>query len=194
MIEVCSENFDGVWFGVACSSKQIVASSFGETQQQTLSHVLGSLPFNSPFQVLHQPTDVAKNALATVEAIFHGKDIQGCLNLALTRLPTYTQRVLKATEQIPLGYVTFYGSLAKAIGGGPRAVGNVMANNPFAPIVPCHRVVKTDFTLGGYGMGLKVKATILGREKRGYQESTQVPVNGSSFEVYPVEFVLRNLA
>jgi O-6-methylguanine DNA methyltransferase len=194
MIEVYSDNFNGIWFGVACFSKQIVASSFGETQQETLSRVLGNLPFNTPFQVLHQPTDTAKNALVAIEAIFLGKGFEGNLNLALTHLPTYTQKVLKATAQVPLGYVTFYGSLAKAVGGGPRAVGNVMAKNPFAPIVPCHRVVKTDFTLGGYGMGLKVKVAILGKEKRGFQESTQVPVNGSSLEVYPVEFVLRSLA
>ena len=79
---------------------------------------------------------------------------------------SYTQKVLKATAQIPLGYVTSYGSIAKAVGGGPRAVGNVMASNPFAPIVPCHRVVKSDFTLGGYGGGLKVKFELLVAEKK----------------------------
>ncbi len=70
--------------------------------------------------------------------------------------------------QIPLGYVTSYGAIAKAVGGSPRAVGNVMASNPFAPIVPCHRVVKSDLTLGGYGGGLKVKVELLSREKRGF--------------------------
>ena len=75
--------------------------------------------------------------------------------------------MLNATAQIPLGYVASYGSIAKAAGGGPRAVGNVMAANPFAPIVPCHRVVKSDLTIGGYGGGLKVKFELIRkREKR----------------------------
>jgi len=39
-----------------------------------------------------------------------------------------------------------------------------MANNCFAPLVPCHRVVKSDFTLGGYGGGLKVKIALLKKE------------------------------
>ena len=65
-----------------------------------------------------------------------GKILTQTFLLALTSFTTYTQKVLKATAQIPLGYVTSYGSIAKAAGGGPRAVGNIMASNPFAPIVP----------------------------------------------------------
>ena len=102
--------------------------------------------------------------------------------------------MLKTTAEIPLGYVTSYGSIAKAAGGGPRAVGNIMAANPFAPIVPCHRVVKSDFTLGGYGGGLKVKLELLGREKRGFSTSKELEVNGRQLQVFPVEYVLRNLA
>ena len=67
-----------------------------------------------------------------------------------------------------------------------------MAANPFAPIVPCHRVVKSDFTLGGYGGGLKVKVEFLSREKRGFSISKEIEVNGRGLEVFPVEYVLRN--
>jgi hypothetical protein len=69
-----------------------------------------------------------------------------------------------------------------------------MAANPFAPIVPCHRVVKSDFSLGGYGGGLKVKLSLLGREKRGYSTSKEIEVNGRHLQVFPVEYVLRDLA
>ena len=81
-------------------------------------------------------------------------------------LPSYTQKVLKATPAVPAGYVTTYGAIAEAVGGGPRAVGNAMACNLFAPVVPCHRVVKSDLTLGGYGIGgLQVKYTFLDPRK-----------------------------
>ena len=69
-----------------------------------------------------------------------------------------------------------------------------MASNPFAPIVPCHRVVRADFTLGGYGFGLKVKIELLRREKRGFSASKEIEVNGGQLTVFPVENVLRNFA
>ncbi|HTY46547.1 MAG TPA: MGMT family protein [Methanomassiliicoccales archaeon] len=54
--------------------------------------------------------------------------------------------------QVPKGRVTTYGALAKAIGKpkAARLVGAIMRGNPHAPRVPCHRVVKSDGTLGGY--------------------------------------------
>jgi alkylated DNA nucleotide flippase Atl1 len=68
-----------------------------------------------------------------------------------------------------------------------------MASNPFAPIVPCHRVVKSDFTLGGYGGGLKVKVELLSREKRGFSRSKEVQVSGGSLTVFPAEYALKRL-
>jgi O-6-methylguanine DNA methyltransferase len=114
--------------------------------------------------------------------------------LSTQRLPAYTNRVINATLSIPVGYVTTYGAIAAAVGGGPRAVGNAMACNLFAPLVPCHRVVKSDFTLGGYGAGgLKVKLEFLKRESRGYTEPKKVLVCGGQLQLYPVERVLAKL-
>ena len=101
--------------------------------------------------------------------------------------------MLKAASLIPTGYVTSYGALAKAAGGSPRSVGRVMASNPFVPIVPCHRVVSSDFTLGGYGGGLAVKLEFLVREKRGYKSPLEVPFGDEKLRVFPVELVLRKL-
>ena len=44
-----------------------------------------------------------------------------------------------------------YGQVAKVTSSGPRAVGNAMRGNPYAPQVPCHRVVASDGTIGGFG-------------------------------------------
>lgn len=56
-----------------------------------------------------------------------------------------------------------YGELAAAVGhpGAARAVGSVMANNPIPIIIPCHRVLASDGTLGGYGGGLDMKRELL---------------------------------
>jgi len=92
--------------------------------------------------------------------------------------------------------VASYGSVARAAGGGPRAVGRVMASNPFPLVVPCHRVVCSDFTLGGYGGGYDnaaVKLGILRRESRGYGSEREISVGGGKLLVFPVERVLKRV-
>ena len=78
----------------------------------------------------------------------------------------FTIKVLLATEKIPVGNVVIYKGLAKAIGmsKAARAVGNALNKNSFAPRVPCHRVIKSDGSLGGYGSGTKKKIEILKKE------------------------------
>lgn len=194
MIEIYAQNIEDTWFAIAINQQQIITSSFGADQQTTINNVLCNIPFNLHFQVFHEPVASAKNMLTTLKSVYDGKDVKTNFNLAIDKLPAYTKKVLKTTSTIPLGYVTSYSSIAKAVGGGPRAVGSIMAANPFAPIVPCHRVVKADFTLGGYGGGLKVKLELLGREKRGFSSSKEIQVDGGQLTVFPVENVLRNFA
>jgi len=73
--------------------------------------------------------------------------------------------VLKTTLNIPYGSAWTYGLVAQKSGlpGAARFVGNVMAINRFAPIVPCHRVVSTT-GLGGYTGGLDLKESLLSKE------------------------------
>lgn len=67
------------------------------------------------------------------------------------RVTAFQSRVYKAAELIPAGYVTTYKFLAGHLGcKSPRAVGQALKNNPFAPQVPCHRVISADLTLGGF--------------------------------------------
>jgi O-6-methylguanine DNA methyltransferase len=99
--------------------------------------------------------------------------------------------VIDAVSKVPIGYATSYGEVAKAVGGGPRAVGQIMARNPFAPVCPCHRVLRSDLTLGGYGGGLDVKLAFLKREKRGYKSEKEIPLNGKKLRVFPVELAIR---
>ena len=194
MIEIYSQNIEDTWFAIAVNQQQIITSSFGADQQTTIQNVLSNIPFNMAFQAFHEPVPSAKNVLTTLKRVYDGKKVNENLSLATAHLPAYTKKVLKITEAIPLGYVTSYGAIAKAVGGGPRAVGNIMASNPLAPIVPCHRVVRSDFTLGGYGFGLKNKIQLLSREKQGFSSSKIIEVNDEHLMVFPVEYVLKNFA
>ena len=194
MLQIYIQNNNNVWLSLACAEEQIFATSFAETQQKALDTLLENLPYNVPFQVMLTPTDFAKRTFSLMSNILEGKDAKLDLNLMVDKMPSYTKRVLKGTMQIPIGYVASYDSIAKALGGGPRAVGNIMAGNIFAPIVPCHRVVKSDFTLGGYGGGLKIKYQLLTKEKRGFKDPIEIRLDNDIMQVVPVEFALKNIS
>jgi len=67
-----------------------------------------------------------------------------------TKVTTFRRRVWGACALIPEGKVSTYGAIAEALGTSPRAVGQALKVNPYAPCVPCHRVVATDGLLCGF--------------------------------------------
>ena len=88
---------------------------------------------------------------------------------ALAKLTPFQRSVLLECARIPRGQTVTYAQLARRIGKprAARAVGNALAINPLAPLIPCHRVVKGDGSLGGYSAkgGKKAKKKLLAREK-----------------------------
>jgi O-6-methylguanine DNA methyltransferase len=193
MINVYTRKIGDLWFGVACDEQRVFGTAFAGNEQKAVRDLLNSMPFNVSFQVFPEPSAFAENILASLKNVYDGNSISQSFSLATDHLSAYTRRVLEAAILIPVGYVTSYGAIAKAVGGSPRAVGRVMASNPFAPIVPCHRVVSSDFTLGGYGGGLSMKLGFLFREKRGYSSPKQILLDNRRMQIFPVEFVLRKL-
>jgi O-6-methylguanine DNA methyltransferase len=193
MISLYTKNIEDVWFGVAYDRETVFATTFAFSEKMALQGLLESIPFNVPFQHLEKASIFAEHVLGLLRNIYDGKDVSHSFSLATEHLSDYARKVIEIVSLIPLGYVASYGSVARAAGGSPRAVGRVMALNPFAPIVPCHRVVSSDFTLGGYGGGLKVKLDFLKREKRGYTAKREIPVDGKKLQVFPAEFVLRKV-
>jgi methylated-DNA-[protein]-cysteine S-methyltransferase len=177
MIEVYVEEEDGLWFGVAYEGEKVYATWFGRNEKQTLQGLTGNLPKAASYQQTSKPSAFGKRVVTAIKDVESGKDFSSRFKLATERLPVYTARVLEAAYAIPTGYVASYGGIAKAVGGGARAVGNIMAGNRFAPIVPCHRVVASDFGLGGYAGGFK--------------EGKEIPVKGGKLQIFPVERVLQ---
>lgn len=164
---ITCEKINNVWFGIALNDeKQIVTSNFSVTNRsKVLSSIIEYLPLNSEFRE-KKHDKYAFRILNAMSQICEGKLVKYNFILALEKLPQFTRQVLNLTTKIPKGFVATYGGLAKAVGNpqGARAVGNVQARNPFAPIVPCHRVVSSTLDLGGYGGGLDTKRLLLERE------------------------------
>lgn len=80
-------------------------------------------------------------------------------------LSPFQKKVYTVVASIPAGQVRTYGWVARQIGqpGAARAVGNALNKNPFAPLIPCHRVVGKK-GLGGFAAGLPAKIKLLRQE------------------------------
>jgi len=81
-------------------------------------------------------------------------------------IPVFTKRVYEIVADIPKGHTLSYRQVAIAAGNpnAVRAVGNILNKNPFAPRVPCHRVIRSDGSLGGFAYGAKKKRALLRAE------------------------------
>ena len=111
-------------------------------------------------------TEIDKAAVS-IKAYLEGEKVKFSLNVVdLSPCTKFQQSVLRAQYAIPRGSVSTYGLIAAHVGapGGARAVGNVMASNPFPLIVPCHRTILSNLRLGGFQSGAGMKRTLLERE------------------------------
>src|SRR5690242_20622337 len=89
---------------------------------------------------------------------------------------TFNQKVWAITARIPRGKVMTYGGVARALGSnGYRAVGNALNRNPYAPAVPCHRVVGSDGSLTGFAARIAKKRKLL--------EQEGIPFSGSKVDL-----------
>lgn len=94
---------------------------------------------------------------------------RGGVKLDLIGLTDFSRKVLKEARKISFGKTTTYGEIAKRIGHpkASRAVGQALGANPLPIIIPCHRVIRKDKSLGGFAGGLKWKKILLTLEKIG---------------------------
>lgn len=112
------------------------------------------------------PPATVRSALARVTALLHGaRDDLASIALDLDGISAFHQRVYALARTIPPGQTLTYGQVAERIGepGAARAVGQALGLNPFAPIVPCHRVLAAGRQPGGFSAhgGARTKLRLL---------------------------------
>jgi methylated-DNA-[protein]-cysteine S-methyltransferase len=99
------------------------------------------------------PPAFVQGAIARIQALLTGaRDDLADLPLALDGVPEFHRQVYAVARAIPPGEVLTYGEIARRIGdpGAARAVGQALGRNPFAPVVPCHRVLAAGGRSGGF--------------------------------------------
>ncbi len=118
------------------------------------------------------------------------------------RIPTlFEAKVYKACSLVPKGKVTTYGAIAKKLKTNAcRAVGSALNKNPYAPKVPCHRVVNSDGNIGGFASGcdnkirllkkegiIRAQVSLVDYEKLGYDVQVIIQLKVSKGKLFEVE-------
>lgn len=160
--------------GLAWGPRGILGAQLPEkTQEATRTRLLRHCPHADE---IAPPKPVAR-AIADIQALLGGeKKSLRAVNLDMSRTPAFNARIYETTRAIPPGATRTYGEIARAIGdaSAARAVGQALGRNPFALIVPCHRVVGADFRLVGFSAsgGIATKRKLL--EIEGWRAQEQM--------------------
>ena len=117
-----------------------------------------------------EPPAFVRAAIERIQRLLEGAhDDLADLPLDMEGVPAFHQRVYAVARAIPPGEVLTYGEVARRVGepGAARAVGQALGHNPFAPVVPCHRVLAAGGRSGGFSAegGAMTKLRMLEIEK-----------------------------
>jgi methylated-DNA-[protein]-cysteine S-methyltransferase len=118
---------------------------------------------------LAKPTHLLRAAEQQMRDYLAGNRARFDFPLDLRWATPFQRRVLLVVAALPRGHTASYGEIAARAGspGAARAVGQAMARNPLPLIIPCHRVVAADGSLGGFGGGRALKRKLLAHERDG---------------------------
>jgi AraC family transcriptional regulator of adaptative response/methylated-DNA-[protein]-cysteine methyltransferase len=151
------------WLLVAATEKGICMVSLGDSDQDLTE----ALRERYPAADYVQDASYFKEVTPVISNYLSGH--QPRLDLPVDiRATAFRLKVYEALKAIPYGETCSYEEVARAVGSpkAVRAVGSACANNPVALVIPCHRVVRKDGSLGGYRWGLKRKEKLLEMERR----------------------------
>ena len=143
---------------VAATERGVCAVDFGRNESEFLQRL-------DPLAHLEKNSPAVKHALEQLRAYFSGTRFNFELPVDLSSLTAFQRAVLDTACRITPGQVWTYHQVAKEMGRpkSSRPVGQALAHNPIPIVIPCHRVIASDGTLGGYsgGSGLKAKRWLL---------------------------------
>lgn len=117
----------------------------------------------------HEESRWVSETAALLETVLHGRPPEVCPRIDLGGTTMFTRRVLEIAMEIPWGETKSYRWIARKMGkpNATRAVGQALGRNPVPMIISCHRVIKEDGSLGGFGLGTEWKRWLLELEREG---------------------------
>lgn len=153
--------FDTAWgaFGVVTRGGRVVSTYLPGRKSAVLRRIKALWPDAT------ESRDALPSFRKQITAYFTGVRTRFSVALDVSSMSPFRQAVLQACRRIPYGRIASYADLARAAGspGAARAVGSTMANNPAPLVIPCHRVLRSDGSVGGFSspQGVKQKMRLL---------------------------------
>ena len=125
-------------------------------------HLANDVDYKETETPINNQSPILKNALKQLREYFDENRTTFSVPLDL-QMPPFYKKVLLEVAKIPYGKTVSYQEIARRAGNAKasRAAGSANANNPIAIFIPCHRILASDGTLGGYGGGLDKKMILL---------------------------------
>jgi O-6-methylguanine DNA methyltransferase len=154
-VEIALATLSGPWgpYVVAATQRGVVAAGWGTTEDAVLAGLrrrLGAVELTRSGQAAR----ILATVLPLLQANLDGDPVDaGSIPIDLGDRPRFDQLVLGAVRQVGWGETTSYGAIARQVGTprASRAVGGALGRNPISLVIPCHRVIAADGTIGGYG-------------------------------------------
>ena len=149
---------DWGWLGLAGTGVAVHRVLLPQPSREAIARQLGG--------ALTEPGELSpllRSVAEKIERYTAGERVAFDEPVELAEMGEFHRRVLQVCREIPYGSTCAYGELAARAGrpGAARAVGAAMARNPVPILVPCHRVIRSDGSLGGFGGGLELKRRML---------------------------------
>lgn len=149
---------DGAPFRLAATDLGIAAAAWESDEAAFAGELRSRLRVPVVLLAEARPDDpaaaVLRAAIPTIERMLRGLPTDGDdVAIDLADRPTFDRRVLGAVRGVGWGRTASYGDIAKRVGAprAARAVGGALGRNPVSLVIPCHRIIAGDGTLGGYG-------------------------------------------
>lgn len=154
-VEIAVVTLSGPWgpFMVAATDRGVVAAESATTQDHLLAGLqrrLGALDVVADGPAVN----LLAATLPAIKALLAGEPMAtAAIPVDLHDRPRFDQVVLEAVRAVGWGETTSYGAIARQVGAprASRAVGGALGRNPISMVIPCHRVIAADGTIGGYG-------------------------------------------
>ena len=170
--------FDTAWghFGFVAENRRLIATFLPRARREIIAAIRASWP--EAVETQHSLPRFQRD----IVAYFEGKPVRFSADIDVSTMPPFHRLVLEACRRIPYGRTASYGDLARAAGrpNAARAVGGAMAHNPLPLVVPCHRVLRSDGSIGGFSSvrGVAEKLKLLRLEN----VSLGPPADGSTVD------------
>jgi methylated-DNA-[protein]-cysteine S-methyltransferase len=145
---------------IAKTAQGLLAVEFGITENDFVQRME-----QEGARVVIRSSEKTVEERSQLREYLNGKRTSFDIDIDLSALTEFHQQVLMAAWEIPHGRIVTYGEIARRIGKpkAARAVGQALGRNPVPIVIPCHRVISSDGSLGGYsgGGGLETKTKLL---------------------------------